>query len=213
MIWLALVVLIAVFTALHVVPLRPEWRGRLATALGGETPYKLAFMLLSAIGLFGAFAVAGRAPVVSLWSAGEALRGLALVATALAAVLLGAAYGPGKGNRLARHPMLAGIALWAGAHALASGELAYLLVFGSLTAYAIVAMPLSDARQAARDAEAASAVARETALVPFWWLATGGARDGLRWQGPAVALVAWVVLLLAHGWLFGASPWPATGSG
>lgn len=206
MTWLLLIALIGVFVALHVLPFRTEARGRL-TAVLGAGGYKAAYTLLSLVGLFGAFAVAGMAPVVVLWTATDALRWAALVLTALGFVLLGAAYGPGDGSRLARHPMLAGMGLWALAHALTSGNLAHLVVFGTLAAYTVAAMVASDSRDARLDPERFADRAAGSALVPFVTLATGS-RAGLRWQGPAAGLGAWVVFLSVHAWLFGASPFP-----
>lgn len=58
---------------------------------------------------------------------------------AAAFVLLVAAYLPaGRIKAWVRHPMLAGVALWALAHLLANGDVASILLFGGFLAYAIV---------------------------------------------------------------------------
>ena len=207
MTWLALVLLTALFIGLHAVPFAPAVRGRLVAAVGGEKPYMGLYAVASLVGLVGAFLAAARAPPVVLWSAGDGLRWAALALTLPAFVLLASAYVGSAGRRLARHPMLAGIGLWALAHLLTNGELAHLLVFGALALYAPAAMVASDRRDARRDPEAFAARAEATALVPFAALLRGGV-GGLDWKGPAGGVVAWAVFLALHPWLFGVSPWP-----
>src|SRR3546814_17919639 len=46
-----------------------------------------------------------------------------------------------------RHPLLAALALWAGAHAFANGTLAHVLMFGIFAAFALVGGPLIDRRR------------------------------------------------------------------
>ncbi len=147
MAWLALVLFTALFIALHVLPFAPAARGRAVRTVGGEAPYKGVYALASLLGLIGAFVAAGRAPAVVLWTAGEPVRWLALVLTLVAFVLLASAYVGGGGRRLARHPMLAGIGLWAFAHVLTAGDLAHVLLFAALAAYTPAAMRAIRARR------------------------------------------------------------------
>jgi uncharacterized membrane protein len=206
MTWLALVLSTALFVGLHLVPFAPAQRDRLAHAVGGANTYKVLYAVGSLVGLFGAFFAAARAPVVVLWTPGDALRWLAVVVTLPAFVLVASAYVGAGGQRLARHPMLAGIGLWALVHALANGTLAHVFLFGALAAYAPVAMVASDRRLAGRDPAAFATAKRETSLVPF---AKFAGKGGLSWKGPLAGLAAWIVFLLLHGWLFGVSPLPA----
>jgi len=205
--WLALVLLTALFIGLHLLPFAPATRGRVVAVLGGENAYKGVYAVASLVGLVGAFFAAAAVPVVVLWTPGEGLRWLALVVTLPALVLVASAY-VGGGTRLARHPMLAGIGLWALVHALANGTLGHVFLFGALAAYAPVAMLASDRRDAARDPEGFDRRARATALVPFATLVRGGGA-GLGWRGPLAGAVGWLVFLALHPWLFGVSPWPA----
>lgn len=207
MAWLALLLLTGLFVGLHFVPFFPAVRDRLVATLGGEKPYMGLYAVASLVGLFGAI-FAAAAPVVPLWYAGEVLRWLALALTLPAFVLLASAYVGTAGPRLARHPMLAGIGLWALAHLLTNGELAHALLFGALALYAPAAMLASDRRDARRDPRTFAARAEATSLVPFVRLAQGG-RRGLDWKGPVGGGVAWAVFLALHPWLFGVSPWPA----
>ena len=52
-------------------------------------------------------------------------------------VLLAAAYIPSNIRRIAKHPMLLAIKIWAFAHLLVNGDLAGILLFGSFLAYGI----------------------------------------------------------------------------
>ena len=62
----------------------------------------------------------------------------AFVLVPLALILIVSAYAPGHIRRWVRHPMLAGVMLWAGAHFLANGERAALILFGSFFAWSLV---------------------------------------------------------------------------
>jgi uncharacterized membrane protein len=55
-------------------------------------------------------------------------------------ILFAAANAPGNIKRLLRHPMSAGMLMWAGAHLLANGENRSVVLFGGLGAWALVAM-------------------------------------------------------------------------
>lgn len=161
MMWLLLLTLTALFIGLHFVPFAPAVRARVVAAAGGENPYKGLYAIGSLVGLFGAFFAAAQVPAVVLWTTGDALRWLALALTLPAFVLLASAYVGTGGHRLARHPMLAGIGLWAFAHVLTTGDLGHLVVFGALAVYAPAAMLASDRRDAARDPEGFGRRARD----------------------------------------------------
>lgn len=206
MAWLALVLLTALFIALHALPFASAGRARLVAAVG-EKPYLLAYAILSLVGLLGAFYAAAAVPPVVLWQAGAPLRWLALVLTLAAFVLLASAYVGTAGPRLARHPMLAGVALWALAHVLATGALGHLFLFGALALYAPAAMVASDRRDAARDPKAFERRRATTSLVPFATLARAGV-TGLDVKGPVAGVVAWLAFLALHPWLFGVSALP-----
>jgi uncharacterized membrane protein len=54
-----------------------------------------------------------------------------------AAVLVVAAYIPGRIKTALKHPMLAGVKLWALAHLIANGDLGSIILFGSILAWAV----------------------------------------------------------------------------
>lgn len=105
----------------------------------GETPYK---------GLFSLFAGAGLALIIIGWRGADAtvlyvapywlvhvVYGLVLIAL----ILLAAAYLPkGKIAHWVKHPMLAGVKIWAFAHLLVNGEARSLMLFGSFLAFGVL---------------------------------------------------------------------------
>lgn len=97
---------------------------------------------------------------------------------------------PKKGKLLAgmRHPMLAGFALWAGAHLVVNGDLASLVLFGGLLLWALTEMVVINRAE------------------PEWQANPGGrlAKDAM-FFGASIVLV--LVIGFLHGWL-GPSPFP-----
>lgn len=77
-------------------------------------------------------------PVV-LWQPPVAMRHAAALLTALAFVLLAAAYVPGNALKARfHHPMVLAVKTWALAHLLANGSLADVLLFGGFLAWAVL---------------------------------------------------------------------------
>lgn len=113
-------------------------RDRLIAQLG-PGPYK---------GLYSLLSIAGFAMIVIGWQDADAsvlyappdwTRHVAYVFVLVALVLLAAAYLPtGKIAAAAKHPMLAGVKLWALAHLLANGEVRSVILFGAFLAYGVV---------------------------------------------------------------------------
>lgn len=127
---LILVAGLILFLGVHSMQVVPGLRTRLKAGLG-ETPYKLIYTALSLLGL--ALLIYGKIiahPSITIWSPPEWSRHVAFLAVPLSLILLVSAYAPGHIRRIVRHPMLAGVALWSGAHFLANGELSAMLLFG-----------------------------------------------------------------------------------
>ena len=133
---------LAMFNGLHVVPAMPALRERLRAAMGVGF-YKGAFSVLSAASLVVIVhgyraAHGGGVGNVQLWALPDGLRGVTTALMLPAFILLAAAYIPSRIRTVARHPMLAGVALWGLAHLLVRGDLASVLLFGSFLAFAVL---------------------------------------------------------------------------
>jgi uncharacterized membrane protein len=114
--------------------------------------------------------------------------------------------------RVTRHPFLTGVAIWAAGHILVNGDLAGLILFGSLLALAVFGTVSIDAKRRRALGDKWDAFARKTSAVPFAAILQG--RQTLKlgeigWWRLALALVLWAALIWAHPMLFGASPLPA----
>jgi uncharacterized membrane protein len=131
-----LIIGIAVFLGLHVLPTISGLRDRLVSRLG-EGGYKAAFSLLSIAGF--ALLVYGfaKAPLVQVWSPPSWTRWVAIVLMLPAFIFLVAAYVPGQIKAKLKHPFLVAIKTWALAHLIANGDLASIILFGSFLAYAV----------------------------------------------------------------------------
>tara|TARA_R110002096_G_scaffold4731_2_gene22231 strand:- start:3922 stop:4479 length:558 start_codon:yes stop_codon:yes gene_type:complete len=127
---LILIAGLVLFLGVHSLQVIPGLRTRLKAGLG-ETPYKLIYTALSLIGL--GLLIYGKIiahPPVAIWAPPEWTRHAAFLVVPISLILLVASYAPGHIRRIVRHPMLAGVALWSGAHLLANGELSAMLLFG-----------------------------------------------------------------------------------
>lgn len=119
-------------------------RGRRAALIGqlGQGPYKGLYSLVSLVGIvlvsigYGQYRQAGYIPV---WDPPVWTRHLALLLVWVAFVAFVAAYLPGQIKHRLKHPMLAGVKIWALAHLLANGDLGSIILFGSFLAWAVAA--------------------------------------------------------------------------
>lgn len=150
---------ITIFVGMHLVPSSPALRASLVGRLG-KRRYLALFSGVSLVGLLLIIVGKGTADIVPLWQPPEWGRAAALVITPFAFVLLAAAYLPTNLRRFTANPMLWGVAIWAIAHLLANGDLASLVLFGGLGAFALIAigsvsrheaMPLSATQPAGKN--------------------------------------------------------------
>ena len=105
----------------------------------GAGPYK---------GLYSLVSLAGFALIIIGWRGADAsviyatpawMKHVVYLLMLIALILLSAAYAPkGKIAAAAKHPMLAGVKVWAFAHLLVNGEVRSILLFGSFLAFAVV---------------------------------------------------------------------------
>jgi uncharacterized membrane protein len=179
---LIMIVGLAAFLGAHVFVTQREPRAQ-AIARWGEGPYKLAFSLVSALGLalivygFARYRATGW---IDIWSPPGWTRHAAAALTLPAVVLVVAAYVPGHIKRALKHPMLAGVKLWALAHLVANGDLGSVILFGSILAWAVY--------------DRVSLKRRSDPGAPP--IPVGG------WRNDAIAVVVGVLFYLALGFVF-----------
>ena len=127
-----------IFFATHLwTPIARGPREKLAGRLG-EAGYKGLYSIVSAAG-FALIIIGWRSADASALYAPPAWgRHVAYLLMLLALIALAAAYLP-KGKIAAglKHPMLAGVKLWALAHLLANGEVRSVILFGAFLAYGV----------------------------------------------------------------------------
>ena len=213
------------FAGSHVLLSSAPVRGPLARALG-EWPFVGLYSAIS-LGLFvwlvGAY---GDAPLVELWAAPTVVRYVALGVMVVASVLVAcglsltsptgvslkpaAAGAPLPGIfKVTRHPVLWGIGLWAVVHVMANGDLASLILFGSLGVLALGGTVHIDRKKRTTMGGDWRAFAGATSNVPFAAIAAGRTRVSLKeiGYGRLVAgLVLYLVLLLGHEVVIGVAP-------
>ena len=138
---LAVMVLgLVVFFGVHLVTTQRALRGRLISSYG-EAGYKIGYSVLSAIGLVlivWGFAHYRATGWIDIWYPPKAMKHIALALMLLAVILVVASYIRGRIYTTLKHPMLAGVKLWAFAHLLANGDLGSIILFGSFLAWAVV---------------------------------------------------------------------------
>jgi uncharacterized membrane protein len=106
--------------------------------------------------------------------------------------------------RITRHPFLWGVALWASVHLIINGDLASLILFGSLLLLAVGGTLSIDAKRRRNGGEQWIKFAEVTSDVPFAAIAAGRNR-----LGPALAeigswrflaaILAYAVAFYLHG--------------
>lgn len=135
----ALALGLLLFMGPHVLSASPAGRAS-ASARLGEGPYKLLFTAVALLGIvllgYG-FGLYRQTEWVELWSPPSWTRHLAVTLMWPATILVVAAYVPGHIKYRLKHPMLAGVKLWAFAHLLANGDLGSVLLFGSILLWAV----------------------------------------------------------------------------
>jgi uncharacterized membrane protein len=194
----------------------------------GEGPYRGAFALASLLGLVWMVYAYRHAPTDHRWDQPLGLRAAAfvLVFFALLFVVIGLATpSPAQVGmesklaegtdiargivRITRHPFLWGVALWALTHLVANGDLASLILFGSLVLLALAGTVAIDAKRRRRFGNNWAQFAHTTSSVPFAAILSrrnnivSALREiGIVW--PLVAVVVFGLIFFFHGRLFGA---------
>lgn len=224
--WIELALAMGLFMVSHRLPAALGLKGRIVNALG-ERGYTAVFSILSLTLLWWLITAAGRAPFVPLWDQQVWQRWAVNVAMP-AAIVLGT-FGIAAPNPFAfegrqsgfdperpgvvgltRQPLLWALALWSGAHLLANGDLAHVLLFAPFFLMTLLGMPVIEnrRRRALGEGDWQRLTAR-TGLLPGAALLSGRWRPGALPALPrlGLALLIWIGLWHLHAPVIGL--WPA----
>jgi uncharacterized membrane protein len=130
---------LVLFLGVHTFTTRREARARLIAAWG-EGGYKIGYALASLAGLaliVWGFAHYRATGMWEVWTPPKALKHVAVALMLPAVIMVVAAYLRGRIYTALKHPMLAGVKLWAAAHLLANGDLGGIILFGSFLGWAV----------------------------------------------------------------------------
>jgi uncharacterized membrane protein len=136
---LIMIVGLILFLGVHTLTTQRGLRAQCIASLG-EGGYKIAYAVASFAGLalivwgFAHYRADGMIPV---WSPPTFLRHLNIALMLPAVILVVASYIRGRIYTAVKHPMLAGVKLWAFGHLLANGDLGGIILFGSFLAWAV----------------------------------------------------------------------------
>jgi uncharacterized membrane protein len=136
---LVMILGLVLFLGAHTFTTQREARARAIAGIG-EGPYKIVYALVSAAGLaliVWGFAHYRATDWINVWTPPKALKHLNVLLMLPAVILVVAAYIRGRIYATLKHPMLAGVKLWAFGHLLASGDLGGIILFGSFLAWAV----------------------------------------------------------------------------
>jgi len=214
------------FIALHIGIAGTSVRGSAIEKMG-ENVYRAAFSVLSLLGiawLAHAYRVAG---YIETWGQLAWFKPIAALLMLVAFILvvpgmttpnpmavggekLLMADAPAQGiHRVTRHPFLWGVAVWAFVHLIANGDVASLVLFGSLFVLVFVGMISIDAKRKKTCARHWDNYAATTSIIPFQAI-----KEGLNtlviaefkvWQ-LVLALVLYLAVMHFHQAWFGVSP-------
>jgi uncharacterized membrane protein len=194
----------------------------------GTGRYRGAFAVASLIGIVWMSSAYSRAPAVDLWGQLIGVRPLAFALVLIAFLFVGiglATPSPTRVGmerklaqgteivrgivRITRHPFLWGVGLWAFVHLIVNGDLASVILFGSLLLLALGGTVSIDAKRRRSFGDQWSQFIQATSNVPFAAIVTGRnqLRPALREIGilrPVIATAAYALFFVFHGRLFGA---------
>lgn len=188
----------------------------------GEKPYRIGFSLAALAGLIWLVFAWRSAPYLPLWGQPAGFRYLAVILMPLAFYFGVAAFttpnpllspapelAPVGVLRITRHPLMWGIAWWAGLHLLANGDLAAVIFFGTFLVLAVKGTFDLDRKRLRDHGERWQRYLQITSNLPFQAILQG--RQHLNWRELgwwriALALALYGGLLHAHAKLFGVAP-------
>ncbi len=176
-----LIIGLVLFFAVHFVPALTGLKRGLVERFGANG-YQAVFTIVSLIGFLLIVWGKSAAEFVYVYNPPDWGRHGTMVLVLVAFVLLAAYQLKGRIRKTLRHPMLVAVAFWAAGHLLANGDLASVLMFGSFLAFAVIDIPLENARGPAVEFDPDPR---------HDMIALGG------------GIAAYIVFLFVHPWAFG----------
>ena len=140
---------LTVFFGLHLLPSFVELRSNIITRLG-KGAYKGLFSVISLSGLILIVIGKSMADFQPLWEPPIWNKNVVMGLMLLSFIFLASANMPSNIKRFTCHPMLWGSTLWSGAHLLANGDLASLMLFGAFGVFSLFDMISENMRGAAK---------------------------------------------------------------
>lgn len=131
---------LVLFLGTHVVTIKRDLRAQIIESTG-ESIYKIAYAIVSVAGLaliVWGFAEYRATGWIDVWTPPKAFKHITVALMLPAVILVVASYIRGRIYATLKHPMLAGVKLWAVAHLLANGDLGSIILFGSILAWAVL---------------------------------------------------------------------------
>lgn len=195
--------------------------------LVGEKPFPAVYSLLVGAAFVWMLYAYGAAPRFELWGKADWMRWPLIVLMLPACILLAAgltAPNPSIVGReklleragmargifaVTRHPTNWAFAIWGIGHLIMNGDGATVTLAGGIAFLAVFGSLAQEWRKAAELGEAWQRFAEATSFVPFLAIARGRAKFSLRQIGYGriiVGVVLWAVLLHAHRYIVGVSP-------
>ena len=153
----------------------------------GEYPYKGIFTLVTVVSLYLIISGWQSTASVEIYATPDWGGHAAAVLTLLAFILFFAPYPPNNFKRILRHPQLIGTILWGLGHLLSNGDSRSVVLFGGLTAWAIVEMLLINRRDGGWIKPAGVSFLKDFSLILF-------------------SILVYTVVLFTHHLLFGGEP-------
>ena len=153
----------------------------------GEYPYKGIFTLVTVLSLYLIISGWQSTAAVEIYATPDWGGHAAAVLTLLAFILFFAPYPPNNFKRILRHPQLIGTILWGLGHLLSNGDSRSVVLFGGLTAWAIVEMLLINRRDGGWIKPAGVSFLKDFSLILF-------------------SILVYTVVLFTHHLLFGGEP-------
>jgi uncharacterized membrane protein len=130
---------LALFLGAHTLTTQRALRARCIAGIG-EGGYKLGYALVSFAGLaltVWGFAHYRATGMIDVWYPPKAFKHITVALMLPAVIMVVASYIRGRIYTVLKHPMLAGVKLWAAAHLLANGDLGSIILFGSFLGWAV----------------------------------------------------------------------------